>query len=241
LYLELVIDPNRLRTQMALKAIRQSELARLVGVSQQTIGKLVKGNSQGSVHLHKIARALGTTPEYLTGESDETGDIDARPVRRFPFPEAVQSPHISYRAEPALSETQSVSIPEIDIGYSMGGGLVLQDHVEAKAVPFPREWLRSLIRGRFDQVFIARGEGDSMQPTLLDGDVIVVDTAQQAITGQDRLWCLSYSDLGMIKRVRALPDGGLEIISDNPAVRPFKAYDGEVQVIGRVVWVGRKM
>lgn len=134
----------------------------------------------------------------------------------------------------------TVLIPEIDIGYSMGGGLVIQDHAEAVAVPFPRNWLRPLIKGSFEQLFIARGEGDSMQPTLLDGDIVIIDTAQNAINSQDRLWCLTYGDLGMIKRIRTLPDGGIDVISDNPAVRPFKAYDGEVQVIGRVVWIGRK-
>jgi phage repressor protein C with HTH and peptisase S24 domain len=107
-------------------------------------------------------------------------------------------------------------------------------------VPFPRDWLRSLIRGTFDDVFIARGEGDSMQPTLLDGDIVIIDKSQDALTGQDRIWCVSYGDLGMIKRLRAQPDRGILVLSDNPAIAPFTAYDGELHIIGRVVWIGRK-
>ena len=132
-------------------------------------------------------------------------------------------------------------IPEVDISYSMGGGLVLSDHVEASMVPFPRDWLRSLVKGSFGQVFVARGEGDSMQPTLLDGDIVIVDTSQSALTSQDRLWCIGYGELGMIKRLRARPDGGIDVMSDNNAVSSFTAYDGEVQIIGRVVFIGRKM
>jgi phage repressor protein C with HTH and peptisase S24 domain len=220
---------ERLSQKMAEMGLTQAELARRVGVSQPTIFKLASAQSTNSVHLHKIARALGTTPEYLLGETDDAQN------------QMVQSSRTAYRAGPSASDSLSISIPEIDIGYSMGSGLVLQDHAEAKPVPFPREWLRTLIRGSFDQVFIARGEGDSMLPTLLDGDFMLIDTSQNAINAQDRLWCLGYGDLGMIKRVRALPDGGFAIISDNPAVQSFTAYDGEVQVIGRVVWIGRKV
>jgi transcriptional regulator with XRE-family HTH domain len=232
---------DRITKRMVEFGLSQAELARRVGVSQPTIFKLVSSQSANSVHLHRIAKVLDCTVDYLTGESDDPRGIDPDVRKRFPLADELQSPRSIYRPEPASPDSPVISIPEIDIGYSMGSGLVLLDHAEAKPVPFPRDWLRPLIRGRFDQVFIARGEGDSMQPTLLDGDVIVIDTAQQTMNGQDRLWCLSYGDLGMIKRVRVLPDGGLEINSDNPSVRSFTAYDGEVHVIGRVVWVGRKM
>jgi len=49
----------------------QSWLARQVGLRQPTINALVRGTSQSSVHLHKIARALLTTVEYLTGVTDD--------------------------------------------------------------------------------------------------------------------------------------------------------------------------
>ncbi|QQN73151.1 helix-turn-helix transcriptional regulator [Croceicoccus sp. YJ47] len=48
----------------------QSELARAIGVTQGSINQLISGRSRGSKHLHKIARELQTTPEYLSGEAD---------------------------------------------------------------------------------------------------------------------------------------------------------------------------
>lgn len=51
--------------------LSQAALAREVGVSQQSIGRLVTGEAIGSRHLHKIAIALRTTPAYLTGETDD--------------------------------------------------------------------------------------------------------------------------------------------------------------------------
>jgi phage repressor protein C with HTH and peptisase S24 domain len=88
---------------------------------------------------------------------------------------------------------------------------------------------------------IARGEGDSMMPTILDGDLAIIDRAQNTPKQQDRIWALTYGGWGMIKRLRALPDGSLQINSDNAAVSPIVAYEGEAQIIGRVVGVVRRI
>lgn len=42
-----------------------------MGVAQPTIFKLIHSSKKGSAHLHKIARVLGTTPAYLSGEVDD--------------------------------------------------------------------------------------------------------------------------------------------------------------------------
>lgn len=56
--------------------LSQSELARRIGIGQSAINHLVRGKSRSSAHLHRIARELGTTPAYLTGETDDP-DEDA--------------------------------------------------------------------------------------------------------------------------------------------------------------------
>lgn len=132
-------------------------------------------------------------------------------------------------------------VPELELGYSMGGGSVFSDYQRKGVVPFNRDWLRAFMRGTFSDLFAARGSGDSMQPTLLDGDIVLIDTAQKRIDQQDRIWALSYGDLGMIKRVRRLPGGTYRIMSDNPSVSPIEATDEEMHVVGRVVWIGRTM
>lgn len=62
---------ERLKARIEATGISQSELARRVGITQGTIAGLVSGRSRSSTHLHKIARALGTTPAYLEGETDD--------------------------------------------------------------------------------------------------------------------------------------------------------------------------
>lgn len=132
-------------------------------------------------------------------------------------------------------------VRQLEIGFSMGGGAFLDGYAQTGIVPFQRNWLKSVMRGSFDQLFVSQGEGDSMHPTIFDGDAVLIDTAQNRIDKQDRLWCIAYGELGMIKRVRRMPSGGYQIISDNPTVQPFTAHDDEMHVIGRVIWIGRRM
>lgn len=66
-----MLDAERLRTRMHDLGVSQAMLARRVGVSQQTIGRLVSGDAIGSKHLHKIARELRTTPAWLERETDD--------------------------------------------------------------------------------------------------------------------------------------------------------------------------
>jgi phage repressor protein C with HTH and peptisase S24 domain len=108
-------------------------------------------------------------------------------------------------------------------------------------VPFRQDWLQRLTRGGPADVFLTRGQGDSMMPTILDDDDVLVNRADGAIRQQDRIWALGYGELGMIKRVRRLPSGLFQLNSDNPAVTPIEATEDELFVVGRVIWIGRRV
>ncbi|WP_082451077.1 helix-turn-helix domain-containing protein [Sphingomonas sp. Leaf22] len=71
-----VLISDRLRARLSEVGLSQSELARRAHITQGTIGGLLSGKSRSSSHLHVIARELGTTPAYLTGEVDDP-DRDA--------------------------------------------------------------------------------------------------------------------------------------------------------------------
>jgi len=211
----------KLRADLGLS---QSELARRANVSQATIAKLEKGFTSGSSHLHRIARELRTTPEYLTGETDD------------PAEGALPAP------TPALLSEQLgvVEIKEIDLTYGMGA-CYLDVPVTTESRHFSLAWVRLYTNSSPDKLFFARGIGDSMAPTLLDSDMVLIDTAQQTPRMGDQIWAIAYGQVGMIKRLRPMPDGSVKILSDNDRVPPEIAVDGEMHIIGRVVAVIRKL
>ena len=78
-------------------------------------------------------------------------------------------------------------------------------------------------------------------PTILDSDLILIDRSQDSLKMNDQIWAVAFGGIGMIKRIRVLPDGTLRILSDNGAVPDETAVDDELFLIGRVVAVVRKV
>ena len=223
---------DRLAELLKAQGVSQSQLARGVGVSQATIWKLLKESSQGSKHTHRIARELGTSPEYLMGETN-----DPAPTAELSIVAPVNEP-----TDTELAERMGMRlIPEIGLHFALGGGAYVDGHVETAMVPFRKDWLDRLTRYGPSDVFLTRGDGDSMMPTILDEDDVLVNRADNLITRQDRIWALAYGDLATIKRVRRTAQGSFLLMSDNTAVSPIEATEGEIHVVGRVIWIGRKM
>lgn len=218
-----MIMPERLKKLISDRGLSQSELGRRVGVSQATIAKLITGGGYGSKHLHKIAYELGTTPAYLTGETDDP-DEGAMPLPT---------------AERIAEQLDSVPIREIDLTFGMGS-TYFDVPVSEKIQHFPREWIRQYTHTAPENLIFAQGVGDSMFPTLLDSDLMLIDCSQKTLNMSDKIWAVSYADCGMIKRLRPVPGGGVAILSDNPAVPDITAYDGELHILGRVVAIVRK-
>lgn len=224
---------DRLERLLQEKGWSQAELARRVGVSTQSIWKLVSGGATGSRHLHKIARELETTPEYLVGEiSDPAPASDLRD----------HGNSSSYRVtfEEMAAERGLLPIRHIDLAFGMGA-TYLDNPVEEEMRFFPEAFIRAFTKAPPSMIYFAEGAGDSMMPTIHSNDVVIIDTSANRITMADQIWACTYAGLGMIKRLRPMPDGGVKILSDNPSVPDDVAYDGELNLVGRVVGVARKI
>lgn len=187
----------------------------------------------------EIARVLNLAPARVTEMMKGARDLSFEEARTLINHYAIdgQSPS----PLEALRGQGIVFVEEVDLSLGMGGGKYVE-FVESKGVvPFKEDWLKGLTRGDVASLRVVRGEGDSMQPTILDGDIVLIDMAQSNINSQDRIWAIFWGDLGMIKRVRRTPGGKFMLSSDNPNISPIEAVDDEMHVLGRVVWIGRRM
>lgn len=218
---------KRIEERLDAKGWSQAELARRIGVQSTSIWKLVVGQSQSSKHLHRIARELDTSVDYLIGEVDE------------PTSPHIGNRRVAYGATPT-EQNDLVEVAEINLTYGMGA-TILDGFVDSTPRSFSRAWLRNFTDSPPDQLFWARGQGNSMEPEIRDGDIVLIDRRQRSLVMADLIWAFAYGDTGMIKWLRPMPDGSVEIHSSNQSIRSGKAYDGEISLIGRVVAVVKRL
>jgi phage repressor protein C with HTH and peptisase S24 domain len=74
-----------------------------------------------------------------------------------------------------------------------------------------------------------------MMPTMLNEGDVLVNRADRIVTRQDRIWALTYGDLATIKRVRRNRYRAFLLMSNNAAVSPIEATEGEIRVVGRII------
>lgn len=85
----------RIEQRRKLVGISQAELARRVGVRQSTLHSLISGKSRSTRSMRELARELGTTLEYLMGETDDPDEGAAPPPELdFADRELLESFHI---------------------------------------------------------------------------------------------------------------------------------------------------
>lgn len=136
-----------------------------------------------------------------------------------------------------------ILVPRLDVGASAGpGALGAEDRVRVN-LAFQAGWLRALVGGNPTGLSMIAVAGDSMAPTLADGDEILVDRSDGVERLRDGIYVLRIDDALIVKRLAVNPSGRrFTIRSDNPAYPDWVDCNPDnVAVIGRVVWSGRKI
>ena len=124
-------------------------------------------------------------------------------------------------------------VPRLDVAASAGPGALVDDEVTLGADVIDPALVRRL--GLKGEAAIIRVRGESMEPGLIDGDQIVVDTGDRTPGARGGVFVIRIDGAVMVKRV-SLSGRTLVAVSDNPAAA---APEGRIEVIGRVVWMMR--
>lgn len=201
-----------------------SEFARAVGVAQASLARWVKGEADPSrMNLIKIADASGVNLEWL---ALGIGDMDEAK------PQAVKH-DINLQAS---NDETFIEIEDCrEVRLSAGGGAFNNGYEEITTTKVERAWLQSRrLKAKDCAMFLVSGE--SMHPTLKDGEEIIVDRSKRELT-EGKIFVLNHNGSMLVKKVQ-FTYGGVELISDNPSYRPLKLDTEEANslvVIGQVV------
>lgn len=146
-------------------------------------------------------------------------------------------------AEPVETASGLIAIPRYDVRASAGPGALDGTERPVAHLGFDPRWLEQLCRARPRDLSIIRVEGDSMFPTLGDGDDIMVDRSAALRRLQDGIYVLRRDDTLLVKRITVHPGRStVTIASDNAVHASWPDCDpAEVEIIGRVVWAGRRI
>jgi transcriptional regulator with XRE-family HTH domain len=206
----------------------RSELVRLSGVSKQQLSRLEGGQIRMRLdHLKPFAKHLGYTPEQIllwgrypgTGEGESSGSRE-EPLRR---------------------------VPELDTRADSGGGVPKRevrkdgrhaDPIKHEAWVFPASFVREQLHSSPEQLLVIEANGDSMSPTVVSGDRVIVDTGHKTPT-PDGLYAFRDAFAGIvIKRLQVMhpaKQAHVKIISDNPRQGSEEVPLSELEVVGKVV------
>ena len=208
------------QADFALKIGLESPMAISAYENNQTepdISKLVKISELGNVSLD----------ELLTGEGEK-------------FISKTPSVGIKDKAKADENHVDDfITIPRFSDKISAGGGLVPVNNVEIR-VAFRKDWIQR--KGDPNRMSLIAVSGDSMEPTLMSRDLVLINHAHNYLDPQGGIYAIALGEVILIKRLQILyPSGKVRIISDNEKYDSFDLSHEEVKINGRVIWFGREV
>jgi phage repressor protein C with HTH and peptisase S24 domain len=211
-----------LKKRRAARGWTQDQLADVLGVSKTHVSEMESGKKNPSQPvLARLAEAFGVSLAEMVG-----GD---------PAPIVVHSGD----EPPGASDLVNVW----DVEASAGHGAVVPDYeTVAYRLAFPPGYLRTVTTSDPGNLEIITVKGRSMIPTLDNDDIVMIDRQKRSL-GYDGVFVLMMDETLHVKRVgRASSRGRIRIISDNKTEFPeFERSIDDVDVLGKVVWAGKRM
>jgi len=227
---------------LKIKSIREAEgltrsqLSDLIGISTDTLAQYETGRIK-TIGLEKLDKIVNHDrfhkyALWLVSEKTEpeVGQISPSDLSGYVQTHKKDSAHIQ--------------LPFYEISASAGVGLLAEVEERPKTISFEPYWLRNEIGVCPNNVFLMLVDGDSMQPTLKNGSMIMVNRDVDNLS--DGVYVMRHDNNLLVKRLQMLPGGIIRVKSDNTMYDPWEItksqLDGEeLALIGRVVWTGQKM
>jgi phage repressor protein C with HTH and peptisase S24 domain len=217
-----------------------AEFGRRTGIVESRLSQLLsetyrEGKNFGEKAARTVEAAAGLAPLSLDqvndlGQNDSENQQNNVPggyTRVIPFEHNDQS---------------QIQIRKVKLRLSAGitGFSVEPEETDGNPISFRKEWFFS--HGYRPEMLIAIGvKGDSMEPTMSQGDTVVINTADKTLK-DGKIFAINYEGEAVIKRVER-NIGQWWLVSDNLDQRqyPKKICAGDACIIiGRVVVLQRE-
>jgi len=236
-----------------LKAIReisgkdQKGMADQLGISFRSWQDYELGKSIPGGKVFEALVKLGFNANWLlTGQGGMKQVENAKPLYKQLLDGEV--PIVGEVGQPfdkELDQQQEgfVKIPRYKVVASAGNGTMIHSEQIVDHLAFRSDWVRHALGVPVASLALINVTGDSMEPTLSNGDLILIDTSVSKVEDSG-VYVLRYDGILKVKRIHSKYDGSVVIISDNAKYSPELIQGdliNDLYVVGRVVWCGRRM
>jgi phage repressor protein C with HTH and peptisase S24 domain len=217
---------NRIRSVRGPNA--QKEFAKILGFSSSYLSEVESGKTKSSLELLiRISEITNCSLHWLlTGE----GTMHLRSSES-----AVREDSVPYGERGDFVLVRPVG-HEIRIGT---GEKDTEKNTKEKYA-FHREWLQS--KGDLEDLLLFEVRGDSMEPTITDGDVVLMDSSRkQLVVGN--IYALRIEKTVVVKRLQPVGARRIEVMSDNKLYDSYEIDLGkeDIEILGQVIWIGREL
>ena len=220
-------------------------------------------SQQERKHLHRdFAKRLEAVAEKVGGTSRlaEKAGVNPSTLSRYlageAFPNLYSAVAIAHagsvtldwlgtgRGSEELVGTGDESVTFYDLQASAGPGLLAVDRQPpAQMIVLPLAQIRRQTGGVSSDLCALLAEGDSMEPTIQSGALLLLDrTSQQPREG---VYVLLRGDDVLVKRIQPRGPNCLRLISDNTRYGvedvPLDDASVPVRLFGRVIWIGQSI
>lgn len=134
-------------------------------------------------------------------------------------------------------------VPLHEVSAAAGAGSEVGEEQIVDFLAFRTTWIRRDLRAKPEDLAVIWVFGDSMEPTLSDGDVVMVDRSRNRPDAEG-VYVLRTDNMLLVKRLQYA--GGRMMIarSDNPSYPPMELrltdIGRDIHIVGRVVWAGKR-
>ncbi|MDO8769565.1 MAG: S24 family peptidase [Burkholderiaceae bacterium] len=223
---------------LKLKKEEADAIARVYGINQQWLV-----NDLGRKMLSKAELRLQKGLDILRSASEAGLISRSEPAEQQIVQERIYKKATGYvDHKPANVMLDYVFIPKYEITASAGNGSIIHDESVVDHLAFKRSWVMESLGLDPKHLALIDVGGDSMSPTIDNGDLILLDT-RKGRPKSEGVYVINLHGALLVKRIRMKLNGVIEVCSDNPRYQTETVTSeeaGRLTMVGRVVWHGRK-
>lgn len=237
------LDNSRFKKLRQLLKFNQSDFAEKLGTHQQTIA-MIENNKRGvpssiRENFYKVFGFSYDDAVYCETE-EQLSNLQQRVLSaKNSLPNLDSSDeNMLLKMRKAYEESNYISIPYYSAKAAAGEGIEVYNYPEKDVIHFDKRYLHAVVGHNLEHLSLITAEGDSMQPTIKDGELLMVDDSIKEIR-PNKIFVIRQGDKLRVKRLKTELTGETLIISDNP-IYPIETMNKETEIIGQVVWNGSK-